>query len=253
MRPSRVVHILLWALIFIMAIHILRMNSSPGDLSELTAQKAEGGSLMWHWPGASSGVGGRRAVFSAASGAGGGGGFGDDGVGGLGPRVDEADLAELARSAWRPLALSPNQPQREPILLTRTPLSRHRTRLEPMFLVNPNNRTALRQAVNAINEAQNILNMHLYNETEFVIAVQVHNRLEYLSLLIQSLRRAKDIHKALVIFSHDDYSVEMNRLIRSIGFCKVLQIFFPFSQQIYRRTFPDESPNDCPRNIKRVE
>lgn len=250
MRPSRVVHILLWALIFVMAIHILRMNSGPGDLSELTDQKAESGSLMWQWPGASNRVGGRRAVFSAASGP--NAGLSDAAEPGA-SRVDEADLADLARSAWKPLTLSPNQPQSEPILLTRTPISRHRARLEPMFVVNPTNRTALRLAVNAINEAQSILNMDLYNETDFVIAVQVHDRLEYLSLLIQSLRRAKDIHKALVIFSHDEYSLQMNRLIRSIGFCKVLQIFFPFSQHIYRRTFPDESPDDCPRNMPRAE
>ncbi|CAG5132403.1 unnamed protein product, partial [Candidula unifasciata] len=33
----------------------------------------------------------------------------------------------------------------------------------------------------------------------------------------------------------------------------VMQIFFPFSQQIYSQEFPGEHPNDCPRNVKKAE
>lgn len=34
---------------------------------------------------------------------------------------------------------------------------------------------------------------------------------------------------------------------------QVMQIFFPFSQQIYNQEFPGEHPNDCPRDIKKEE
>lgn len=36
-----------------------------------------------------------------------------------------------------------------------------------------------------------------------------------------------------------------------INFLQVLQIFFPYSQQIYSDKFPGEDPNDCPRDIKK--
>ena len=82
-----------------------------------------------------------------------------------------------------------------------------------------------------------------------VILIQVHSRLNYLKELIESLKETKYIEQTLVIFSHDIINNEMNDLINSIDFCATLQIFYPYSLQIYQDTFPGKDPNDCPTKI----
>jgi hypothetical protein len=57
--------------------------------------------------------------------------------------------------------------------------------------------------------------------TFLVILIQVHTRIGYLKELIGSMRRTKYIEDSLVIFSHDVYSPEMNKLINEIDFCAV--------------------------------
>jgi len=86
-----------------------------------------------------------------------------------------------------------------------------------------------------------------------VIVIQVHNRINYLRKLLQSLSQSRWIEKALLIFSHNIYSEELNELIRSIPFCSVMQIYFPFSLQLYPSTFPGESQKDCPRDITKLK
>ena len=95
---------------------------------------------------------------------------------------------------------------------------------------------------------------HIYNAPKFlVILVQVHSRLNYLKELIDSLKHTKHINETLVIFSHDLYDDEMNKLIENITFCSTLQIFYPLSLQLYPDTFPGQDPNDCPKSIKKEE
>lgn len=53
---------------------------------------------------------------------------------------------------------------------------------------------------------------------------QVHRRITYLRHLIVSLAQARDISKTLLIFSHDFYDEEINDLVQSVDFCKVLQV-----------------------------
>ncbi|ERL88807.1 alpha-1,6-mannosyl-glycoprotein 2-beta-N-acetylglucosaminyltransferase isoform X2 [Dendroctonus ponderosae] len=104
------------------------------------------------------------------------------------------------------------------------------------------------------NDAQVIFNEEsfesLHNES-LVIVVQVHNRLEYLGRLIESLSRAKHIEDTLLVFSHDVFNEEINELVRRIPFCKVMQIFFPYSLQTHRDRFPGTDPRDCPRDLKK--
>ncbi|XP_041951699.1 alpha-1,6-mannosyl-glycoprotein 2-beta-N-acetylglucosaminyltransferase [Alosa sapidissima] len=90
-------------------------------------------------------------------------------------------------------------------------------------------------------------------DPEVVIVVQVHNRPAYLKMLIQSLGNAADIHKFLIIFSHDYFSQEMADIVQGITFCKVLQIYFPYSRQLYPNEFPGQDPKDCPRDIAKAE
>lgn len=77
----------------------------------------------------------------------------------------------------------------------------------------------------------------------------MHNRIFYLKLLIESLSNVKGIENVLLIFSHDLFDVKINRLIEEIKFCKVAQIFLPYSLQLYPNSFPGQSPNDCARDI----
>ncbi|KAF7690395.1 hypothetical protein HF521_012199 [Silurus meridionalis] len=88
---------------------------------------------------------------------------------------------------------------------------------------------------------------------DLVVVIQVHNRPEYLRLLVESLRKAKGIENVLLIFSHDFWSPEINSIVSSIDFCLVLQIFFPFSIQLYPQEFPGNDPRDCPRDISKKD
>uniref|UniRef100_A0A8C5XL26 Alpha-1,6-mannosyl-glycoprotein 2-beta-N-acetylglucosaminyltransferase n=1 Tax=Microcebus murinus TaxID=30608 RepID=A0A8C5XL26_MICMU len=86
---------------------------------------------------------------------------------------------------------------------------------------------------------------------ELVLVVQVHSRPEYLRLRLDALRKAQDIDNVLVIFSHDFWSTEINHLIAGVDFCPVLQVFFPFSIQLYPNEFPGSDPRDCPRDLQK--
>uniref|UniRef100_UPI00398F8BB4 alpha-1,6-mannosyl-glycoprotein 2-beta-N-acetylglucosaminyltransferase n=1 Tax=Pristiophorus japonicus TaxID=55135 RepID=UPI00398F8BB4 len=87
---------------------------------------------------------------------------------------------------------------------------------------------------------------------DVVVVIQVHNRPEYLQMLVDSLRKAKGIENVLLIFSHDFWSPQINHIVASIDFCQVLQIFFPFSIQLYPNEFPGHDPKDCPRDISKA-
>ncbi len=82
----------------------------------------------------------------------------------------------------------------------------------------------IKRAMLEVNHRQEIFNFARFpqrSESSVVIVVMVHKRLEYLRFLIDSLRKARDIDDALLIFSHDFYSEEINKLVRSIDFCQV--------------------------------
>lgn len=79
------------------------------------------------------------------------------------------------------------------------------------------------------------------SESTIVIVVQVHNRPEYLRHLVRSLKKARDIEKTLVIFSHDFYSEELNGIVSSVDFCPVristfheVFLFYDVSHQYLR-------------------
>ncbi|XP_050313561.1 alpha-1,6-mannosyl-glycoprotein 2-beta-N-acetylglucosaminyltransferase isoform X2 [Anthonomus grandis grandis] len=107
--------------------------------------------------------------------------------------------------------------------------------------------------------AQYNIQQTIYNEDIFgplqndsiVIVIQIHDRITYLRHLIISLAQARGISQALLVFSHDFYDEEINSLIQSVDFCKVIQIFYPYSIQTHPHEFPGEDPSDCPRDIKK--
>ena len=82
---------------------------------------------------------------------------------------------------------------------------------------------------------------------------QVHNRIQYLRQLIVSLSQARGIESALLVFSHDFWDPEINRLVASVDFAKTMQIFYPYSIQTHASEFPGESKNDCARDLKKKQ
>jgi alpha-1,6-mannosyl-glycoprotein beta-1,2-N-acetylglucosaminyltransferase len=111
-------------------------------------------------------------------------------------------------------------------------------------------------SINFLNAQHEVLNSDVFgplnNSTvKFVIVVQVHNRIEYLSYLIKTLQNSTGIDQALLVFSHDMNSEPINNLIKGITFCRVIQIFYPFNIQIFSSVFPGQDPQDCPDRISR--
>ncbi|XP_029532476.1 alpha-1,6-mannosyl-glycoprotein 2-beta-N-acetylglucosaminyltransferase-like [Oncorhynchus nerka] len=102
------------------------------------------------------------------------------------------------------------------------------------------------------NYKQYVQNANKYpGETQLVLVIQVHNRPDYLKILIKSLENAAEVHNLLLIFSHHYFSEEINYIVQGITFCKVLQIYFPYSTQLYPSEFPGQDSRDCPRDISK--
>ncbi|KAI4329832.1 hypothetical protein MLD38_028175 [Melastoma candidum] len=78
-----------------------------------------------------------------------------------------------------------------------------------------------------------------------IIVLYVHNRPQYLRMVVESLSQVVGIGETLLIVSHDGYFHEMNKIIEGIRFCQVKQIFAPFSPHIFSDNFPGMSLNDC--------
>ncbi|XP_028165328.1 alpha-1,6-mannosyl-glycoprotein 2-beta-N-acetylglucosaminyltransferase-like isoform X5 [Ostrinia furnacalis] len=117
----------------------------------------------------------------------------------------------------------------------------------------PKNISDIRRAIEKYNDAQYIHNEDIFGPVQndtIIIAIQVHTRLTYLRHLIVSLAQARDIDRTLLVFSHDYYDEEINTLVRSIDFTKVMQIFYPYSIQTHPYEFPGTDPRDCPRDAK---
>ncbi|XP_073015615.1 alpha-1,6-mannosyl-glycoprotein 2-beta-N-acetylglucosaminyltransferase-like [Primulina eburnea] len=91
-------------------------------------------------------------------------------------------------------------------------------------------------------------NIDLYPKlakNHIVIVLYVHNRPKYLQVVIDSLSHVVGISETLLIVSHDGFFEDMNKIIRSIKFCQVKQIFAPYSPHVFDSSFPGVSPGDC--------
>eukprot|EP00249_Psilotum_nudum_P013149 c24179_g1_i1 orf=1-1368(-) len=78
-----------------------------------------------------------------------------------------------------------------------------------------------------------------------IFVLYVHNRPQYLRLVVEGLSKVQGIEEVLLIVSHDGYFEEMNSIVESIRFCQVKQIFAPFSPHLFNGSFPGLSPGDC--------
>lgn len=92
---------------------------------------------------------------------------------------------------------------------------------------HPPNCSEMQRAIRHYNELQMVLNEDQFGPLEndsVIIVVQVHTRITYLRHLIVSLAQARNIESTLLIFSHDFYDEDINDLVQSIDFCKVMQV-----------------------------
>ncbi|XP_076295024.1 alpha-1,6-mannosyl-glycoprotein 2-beta-N-acetylglucosaminyltransferase isoform X1 [Lasioglossum baleicum] len=114
----------------------------------------------------------------------------------------------------------------------------------------------IRRSIERANAEQKVYNEEAFGPLAIdapVIVVQVHTRLTYLRHLIVSLAQARGIEQTLLVFSHDVWHPDINYLVQSVDFCRVMQIFYPHSMQTHPHTFPGEDPNDCPRNLRKEQ
>ncbi|KAI3388730.1 hypothetical protein SNEBB_007359 [Seison nebaliae] len=115
--------------------------------------------------------------------------------------------------------------------------------------------------MNLFNEKQFIFNYHLLekfwkfsnNSDQLIIVIQVHNRVDYLKELLKSLEKCKSIESSLIILSHDYITSNITNLINSINltWAPIMQIFYPYSSQIFSNAFPGTDPKDCPRTVNK--
>lgn len=77
------------------------------------------------------------------------------------------------------------------------------------------------------------------------IVLYVHNRPKYLQAVVESLSKVEGISETLLIVSHDGYFEEMNKIVESIKFCQMKQIFAPYSPHVFLDSFPGVSSGDC--------
>lgn len=87
------------------------------------------------------------------------------------------------------------------------------------------NISLIKAEIAKINKAQKIHNLDRFglklDAESVVIVVQVHDRHDYLRILLDSLKKVRNIHKTLLIISHDVYAEELNELVESIDFVPV--------------------------------
>lgn len=139
---------------------------------------------------------------------------------------------------------------------TASPLGENGTETPIDDLAGEQRLVEIRWQIERLNAEQRVLNEEAFGPLAPdapVIVVQVHDRLIYLRHLIISLAQARGIEQTLVVFSHDVWNPDINYLVQSVDFCRVLQIFYPHSIQTHPKTFPGEGPNDCPRNLRREQ
>ena len=84
----------------------------------------------------------------------------------------------------------------------------------------------MRELVDKMNKDEVVLNEDKFPSFDLVMIVQVHRRTEYLKMLVESLRNARDISKVLLVVSFDYYDEELFSVVDKIDICKVIILLF---------------------------
>ncbi|CAK9190905.1 unnamed protein product, partial [Sphagnum troendelagicum] len=85
------------------------------------------------------------------------------------------------------------------------------------------------------------------------VVLYVHNRPEYLRVVIAGLSEVEGIEETLLIVSHDGFFEEMDSIVQGIHFCQVKQIYAPWSPHIFPNSFPGVTPGDCEEKVDAVK
>ena len=99
----------------------------------------------------------------------------------------------------------------------------------------------IREQVNKMNKDEIVLNDDKFPSFDLVMIVQVHRRTEYLKMLVESLRNARDISKVLLVVSFDYYDEELFSVVEKIEYCKVMLL----SSTTYYLIHVEEVTVDC--------
>ena len=92
----------------------------------------------------------------------------------------------------------------------------------------------MREQVNKINENEVIINDDKFTTFDLVMIIQVHRRTEYLKMLLESLRNARDISKVLLVVSFDYYDEELFSVVEKVDFCKVMTYYTSPAHHLWR-------------------
>lgn len=103
--------------------------------------------------------------------------------------------------------------------------------------------------IHGANKEERILNVDTFGPITadtIIIVILLDKNSSGFKFVISSLSQVRGIEEALVIFSHSYFDEKTNSVIRSIDFCRVLQIYYPYSIQTHPEEFPGYDPSDCP-------
>lgn len=102
----------------------------------------------------------------------------------------------------------------------------------------------MKAIIKQVNMKQKIYNLHLSSNLFHIILIQVHSNGLLLRQLLTSLKAARSIEETLLIFSHDVFDNQINKVVHSVDFCKYMQIFYPYSVQLHPNVFPGRCNGD---------
>lgn len=106
----------------------------------------------------------------------------------------------------------------------------------------------IKKRVEKLNKEQRIFNIDRFGPMRpntFIIVIQVHDNIAFLKVLLASLEKVVGITNSLLIFCHDYYDSDINNIIREVSFAKRMQVFYPYSSQIYPKRFPGIDTKFC--------
>ncbi|KAJ2952310.1 hypothetical protein O0L34_g4594 [Tuta absoluta] len=115
------------------------------------------------------------------------------------------------------------------------------------------NVSGIKQLIHKYNTNETILNKSSFDCSvqwdKVILVVMVKELTQAFKFLLASLSQVREIESVFLIFSHSFYDENLNELIRGVNFCRVQQIFYPYSLQVNPKTFPGFEPNDCPYDM----
>ncbi|XP_047984022.1 alpha-1,6-mannosyl-glycoprotein 2-beta-N-acetylglucosaminyltransferase-like [Leguminivora glycinivorella] len=116
---------------------------------------------------------------------------------------------------------------------------------EPARILNT---SEIKEIVLDRNKKQTIYNQDMFGpikEDTVILVIFVQKSTINLKFMIMSLSQVTGIQETLIVFSHSRYDEHFDNLIKAIDFCRVMQIYFPYSLQLYPSEFPGFTPGDC--------